>query len=59
MMYEGIWDAVQLAPIRTISGRRTIGAPRGANCSRDLQGAISAPEGRVIFASFWWGFESV
>ena len=59
IMYKRILGVAQLAPFRIISDPRIIGAPRGANCSRDLRGAISAPEGRVIFASFSWGFESV
>ena len=44
---------------RTISGRRIIVAPRGANCSSGPTRAISAPNGRLIFPSFSWGFESV
>jgi len=59
--YVNRWKCVfrTISDRHTISGRRIIGAHRGANCSLELRGAISAPKGRVFYASFSWGFETI
>ena len=56
IVYKRIVGVAQLAPFRIISDPRIIGAPRGANCSRDLRGAISAPYKKRNFRFIFVGF---